>query len=188
MGVSRVGPEAEPTVTASSTKAGSSASNVVDTGSASSPGGEWRSDRETSGAWVELSWRQPQTLRQVVVVRNPLDQPGVTDGFLAFGDGSYLQVRLSPTSQATVVPITPRSVDRLRFTASAVSSGAQDVAISEFVARDARSGDEVAPDNAAAATRRSSPRRRPAPGRRIRILCRTGQVRLGPRERVANGW
>lgn len=145
---SRGGPAVDPTVTASSTAAGSSASNLMDTGSVSSPGAEWRSDRETSGAWIELSWRQPHTLRQVVVVRNPLDQPGVTDGFLAFGDGSYLQVRLSPTSRETVVPITARSVDRLRFTASAVSAGAQDVAISEFVASDARSGDEVVPDDA----------------------------------------
>lgn len=144
----RGGPEGEPTVTASSTQAGSSVRAAVDTGSASSLGADWQSDRETAGAWLELSWQRPHMFRKVVIVRNAVDQPGVTDGFLTFGDGSYLQVRLSPTSRATVVPITPRSVDRIRFTASAVSAGAHNVTISEFVGSDARGDDEVVADDA----------------------------------------
>lgn len=81
-------------------------------------------------------------LRQIVLVRNPIEEPGVTDGFLSFGDGSFLQVRLSSTDRQTVVPISPRSADRLRFTASDVSTGARHVAIAEIIVS-SRSADEA---------------------------------------------
>lgn len=123
---------AEATVTASSTELGHSPRDVVAPGDAASPGATWQSARETVGAWVELSWPQSHVLRQIVIVRNPVAETGVTDGFLSFGEGSFLQVRLSATADRTVVPISPRSADRVRFTASAVSPGAQSVTIAEI--------------------------------------------------------
>ena len=143
----------EATVTASSTALGHSARSVVAAGDAGSSG-DWQSAGETSGAWIELSWPGPHVLHQVVVAR-PVTEPGVTDGFLSFSDGSFLQVRLSPTSPRTVVPISPRTVDRVRFTASAVSPGADHVTVSAMdvdtsgppgdVATDAPPGGDVAP-------------------------------------------
>lgn len=115
-------------VTTSSTAPGFAAPDVV-SGSATAPGAGWQSDGQTSGAWIGLSWPQPQALHQMVIMRNPLDEPGVTDGFLSFGDGSFLQVRLSATDTATTIAFSPRSTDRVRFTASAVSAGARSVTI-----------------------------------------------------------
>lgn len=145
-------------ITASSTEHGFAARDVVTSGSASSPGKTWQSDGETTGAWVELSWSQSHDLRQIVVVRNALDEPGATEGFLAFGDGSFLQVELSATAPETVVPITPRTVDRLRFTVTGLSPGAQHVNIAEILVSSAQDdGDVVVDDtvdgNAAAAAR-----------------------------------
>lgn len=133
----------EATVTVSSTDLGSSARNAT-SGSVESPAAGWQSDGETAGAWIELSWPQAHVLRQIVIVRNPLEEPGITDGFLSFGDGSYVQLRLSGTSRQTTVPISPRSVDRFRFTASAVSAGAQSATVSEItVGTEPGAGDVV---------------------------------------------
>jgi len=129
-------------VTASSTALGSSPREVVSPG-----GGGWRSDGETTGAWIELSWPETHVLREVTIVRNALGTPGITDGFLTFGDGSMVQVRLSPSSPATVVPITPRKEDRVRFKASAVSPRAHDVTVAQIAVRsDTADGDVVTDD------------------------------------------
>jgi hypothetical protein len=80
-------------------------------------------------------------------VRNPLTEPGVTAGFLTFGDGSQLLATLSGTSAETVIPFSPRAVDTLRFTASAVGDGAHDVQIAEILVSTA-AGDPVAVDGA----------------------------------------
>lgn len=97
------------------------------------PGGPgWRSNGETTGAWLDLSWAGQQNVHRITITRNPLDQPGITDGYFSFGDGSYLQVRLSTTSRTTTVPITPRPLERLRFTATAVDEGARDVQIARL--------------------------------------------------------
>lgn len=122
-------------VTASSTALGSLPHNVTTAGSAT-PVENWVSNGETIGAWIQLEWNQKHTLRRVVLERNVLNEPGITDGFLSFGDGSFLQVRLSATSPRTVIPITPRFVDRVRFTVSAVSRGARDVSVAEFTVGD----------------------------------------------------
>jgi hypothetical protein len=134
---------ADAVLTASSTEHGYSVRDAVTSGSASSPGATWQSAGETTGAWIELSWSENHEVRHVVLVRNPLEEPGITDGFLSFGDGSFLQVKLSTTSRETVVPVIPRSVDRLRFTVSGVSSGARHVAVAEIQVRSARDGSDV---------------------------------------------
>ena len=139
---------AKAEVTASSTQFGSAARDAVSSGSAATPGASWRSDGETTGAWIELRWRQSYALRQVTLVRNPLSEPGVTNGFLGFGDGSSIQVRLSRTSPVTVVPFGPRSVDRLRFTASAVGPGAGNVTMAEILVGTESSDSDVVVDTA----------------------------------------
>jgi hypothetical protein len=140
-------------VTASSTQFGSAAAAVVDSGEVRTPGARWRSDAETVGAWIELSWAERHALQQIVIVRNPVSEPGVTAGFLSFGDGSVLQVTLSSSAE-TVIPFSPRTVDRLRFTASEVGDGAPGVQIAEILvstsANDPVAVDEVLGGNAAA--------------------------------------
>lgn len=138
----------ESVVRASSTALGFSARDVVTSGSATSPGAGWQSDGETSGAWIELTWPQTHVVRQIVLVRGPLEEPGVTDGFISFGDGSYLQLRISQTSRETVVRFSPRSVDKLRFTASGVSAGAKSVFLAEILVNEEPSNDDVVLDDA----------------------------------------
>jgi hypothetical protein len=121
------------TVSASSTGAGFSARNAVTSGRPEQPGAAWQSAGETVGAWLELAWSRSVEIHNVVLVRNALTEPGVTEGFLQFGDGSYLQVRFDPNSRITSVPVTSRTVDRLRFTASTTNPGAQHVAIAEVL-------------------------------------------------------
>lgn len=123
---------ADAVVTTSSIAPGFAAPDVV-SGSLTKPGAGWRSDKQTVGAWVELAWPRAHVLHQLVIVRNPLPEPGVTDGFLTFGDGSFLQVRLSGTDRATTVVFGARSTDRVRFTASAVNPGAHSVTIAEIL-------------------------------------------------------
>jgi hypothetical protein len=142
----------EAVVTTSSTAPGFAAPDVV-SGSAAAPGASWQSDNQTVGAWVELSWSAAHDLHQLTIVRNPLAEAGITDGFLSFGDGSFLQVRLSGTDRATNIVFGTRSTDRVRFTASAVSPGARTVTIAEILVN-AGPSDVVAgdtPDGNAAA-------------------------------------
>jgi Glycosyl hydrolases family 16 len=137
----------QATVTASSTQIGYDPHGTVDSGDARAPRAEWRSKGETVGAWIELSWPEKHDLQQVVLVRNSVAEPGVTAGFLSFGDGSQLQVTLSATSTETTIPFASRSVDKLRFTASAVGDGAHDVQIAEILVATS-SDDGVADDDA----------------------------------------
>lgn len=114
--------------TASSTAIGYSPDNAV----SDEPGQEWRSSGETVGAWIELSWARPQTVQRVTLTRNAVDEPGITEGYLSFGDGSFQQARLSTSSTTTVVTTTPRPAASLRFTATSVSPGASDVALEKI--------------------------------------------------------
>lgn len=116
---------------------------MVDSGSSSAPGADWRSDHQTRGAWVELAWPGPRELREITIVRNSLAEPGLTAGFLTFGDGSSIDVRLSTTERSTTVPFTSRTAGRLRFTASEVSAGALNVTVSEMIVSSSWSGSGV---------------------------------------------
>jgi Glycosyl hydrolases family 16 len=134
-------------VAASSTAPGFSAEAAVRPGSANPAQAGWRSAGETIGAWLEVSWPHSHAVHQITIVRNSLAEPGATEGLLTFSDGSILQVRLSTTDPTTVVPITPRTVDLVRFSIAAVSPGAQDVALSRILFSSS-ADDEVATDGA----------------------------------------
>ncbi len=138
---------AEAVVTAGSTALGTSPRDAVDSGSSSAPGAGWESDGQTAGAWIDLAWPTTHEVRQLVIVRNPTDEPGVTGGFLAFGDGSFLQLTLSTTTRETIVAVSPRTVDRLRFTASTVSTGAQSVIVDEILVRSQPPDDDIVIDS-----------------------------------------
>jgi hypothetical protein len=104
------------------------------------------SDEETTGAWLELHWTEVHTVRRLVIVRNSLDRPGITAGFLTFGDGSHLQVRLSTSSRRTVIPVRARTVDRLRLTVSAVDAGARSATISAVQVHERSAPGDVSTD------------------------------------------
>ena len=135
-------------VTASSASPGFSAGDVVTSGSVSDAGAVWQSNDETIGAWVELSWSQAHDLRQLTVVRNSLTEPGITNGFLTFEDGSLLQFVVSTTSPTTLIGFTPRRASRVRITVTGVDPGAQHVTIAEILAGTHPSAEDVVIDEA----------------------------------------
>lgn len=110
---------------ASSSRPGFAAAKVL-------PGadGEWRSSAETVGAWVELQWGSAADVTRVVLKPGDPRRPGVAEGYLSFGDGSRVHVRMS--NDDVVVPVTSRRVDSVRFTVTAVQAGATEVSLSEF--------------------------------------------------------
>jgi len=124
----------EAVVTASSTRPGTSARDLVTSGSVSTPGAAWQSDNQTSGAWVELSWSRAHSLRRLVVVQGSREEPGVAGGFLSFSDGSFVQFGMSTTSRVTEIAFSPRLVDRVRLTVSTVDPGARNVLLAEILA------------------------------------------------------
>ena len=145
---SRAGLAGEAVVTASSTRSGVSARDIVTSGSTSSPGAVWQSNNETVGAWVELSWPQAHDLRQLTVVRNMLEEPGMTSGVLTFDDGSFLQFALSPTSSTTRISFTPRMTSRVRMTVTGVEDGTRQVTVAEILTGTRRSAHDVVVDQA----------------------------------------
>ena len=145
---SGVGLAGEAVVTASSTRPGLSALDIVTSGSTSAPGAVWQSDDETIGAWVELSWPQAHDLRQLTVVRNSLDEPGMTSGVLSFEDGSFLQFDLSPTSPTTHLSFTPRMTSRVRMTVTGVDDRTRHVTVAEILAATRPSAQDVVLDHA----------------------------------------
>jgi hypothetical protein len=133
----------EAVVTASSTAPGFSPRDVVSSGSPTSPGSAWQADGETVGAWIELKWDRPHDLRRISVVRNPLGEPGLTEGYFSFGDGSFLQIALSRTERETEITFSPRKTDRVRFTATAVSDDAPHATVAEIVVGTGPGSDDV---------------------------------------------
>jgi hypothetical protein len=123
----------EAVVTASSTWPGTSARDLVTSGSVSTPGAAWQSDNQTAGAWVDFKWRSPHQLHRLVVVQGSLEEPGAAGGFLTFGDGSFVQFRMSTTSRVTEIAFSPRSVDQVRLTVSTVRPGATSVVLAEVL-------------------------------------------------------
>jgi hypothetical protein len=122
---------------ASSSAAGYAPGDALSTARGQDRARGWVSGAETVGAWIELSWSKPVTIRRVSLERNALTHPGMLAGYLSFGDGSDVQVTLSTTGPITVVPVTARSVDRLRFTVTRVADGASSVLLQRLRVEDA---------------------------------------------------
>lgn len=138
----------EAVVTASSTRSGLSARDIVTSGSTSAPGAVWQSNGETVGAWVELSWPQDHRLRQLTVVRDSVEEPGMRSGFLSFEDGSFLQFNLSLTSPTTHVSFAPRMASRVRMTVTGVDDRAKYVTVAEILTGTRFSAQDVIIDQA----------------------------------------
>ena len=86
---------------------------------------EWASHEEGVGAWIKLTWDQPQTIRRVQLFDrpNPLDQ--IASGKLEFGDGTSIALERPLPDDATQgleVIFEPRLVTWMKFTVTAVKS------------------------------------------------------------------
>jgi hypothetical protein len=131
-----IAPQAK--VEASSTYPGYGAKGAIDRkvgGYPEETGEEWASKGETKGAWLKLSWDQPQTLRRIWLFDrpNPLDQ--VRRGKLDLSDGTSLSLETPlPDNALRGVEITfePRIVTWLKFTVTDVKPGSPNIGLSEI--------------------------------------------------------
>ncbi len=123
-------------VTASSESPQSGAIKAVDGYIDGYPGDytrEWATNGEKAGAWIQLTWPVPYTVDRVVLY----DRPNLTDRILGatltFSDGSTLQVgRLDNAGRGTEYTFPSKVVTSVRMSVEAVSSGTQNVGLSEF--------------------------------------------------------
>lgn len=128
-----------------------------------SAGGGWQAVRgDVVGAWIRVRLPSPRTIRSVEIRRTALTTPGILSGYLTFGDGSLIAVRLERHVRTTVVPVTARTTGAVRFTVASAERGTTSAALTAFaingdgaatVVNDAGTGG----GNAAAAARISAP-------------------------------
>ena len=79
--------------------------------------GEWVSDDQHAGAWIQLTWPSERTLVNVVLHDRTLSSENVTGGTLSFSDGSSVAVSALPSSGAGMAVSFPsRSATWIRFT------------------------------------------------------------------------
>lgn len=123
-------------VVASSQAAGQGATKAIDSviaGYPSNGGAEWSSDGQRAGAWLELSWAQPQVVDRVYLYDRPNLSDQVTGGVLRFSDGSTVAVPpLINNGAATMVVFPARATTTLRFTATSVSGSTANVGLAEI--------------------------------------------------------
>jgi putative alpha-1,2-mannosidase len=77
---------------------------------------DWRSAGEQN-PWVELHWRKPRTIHEIVISDRADSDSNVNAGRLAFSKGQPIDVTDIPTDgTGKVVRFAPREVDSVRFT------------------------------------------------------------------------
>lgn len=120
-------------ITASSSAFGFDPNNLVKRDGEGQGRTSWRSDRETVGAWITLSWPEPRQVRRISLAAETAGSGRATAGYLSFSDGSFQQVELDENSSSLVVDVVPKTIAWLRFTVTAVSLGAEDVGFAKFM-------------------------------------------------------
>jgi len=135
-GPDNVAPKAK--VEVSSTYPGYQAGGAIDRkvgGFPDDTADEWASKGESTGAWLKLSWDQPQTIRRVWLFDrpNPLDQ--VLAGTLEFGDGTSIPMDIPLADgalQGTEVSFEPKTVRWVKFTVTKVKPKSPNIGLAEI--------------------------------------------------------
>jgi hypothetical protein len=97
---------------------------------------EWSSNGEGVGAWAQLNWTTPVTLRSLVIYDRINTNDWCTGSTITFDDGSFILVPAlnndgSPLTINLAVPVTTYA---LRFTVTAVSASTGNVGLAELSA------------------------------------------------------
>lgn len=125
-------------VVASSQNAGTMqlATKAIDGVADGAPGDftrEWATLGQGVGAWIELSWAEPQSIDRVVLHDRPNDGDQIRGGVLTFSDGTSLIVgALDDRGGATTIAFAPKLATSLRFTVTAVRDGTLNVGLAEL--------------------------------------------------------
>jgi hypothetical protein len=127
------------TVTVSSQSTGSPGTAAVDGvigGWPAHPANEWASVGEREGAWIRLTWAEPQRISEIRLWDRPNARDQVTGGLLAFSDGSTAEVGVlaNGVESPAVVTFAPRQVTWVEFEVTAVKATTAHVGLAEIEA------------------------------------------------------
>lgn len=96
---------------------------------------EWISAGELAGAWLKLTWDEPQTISQVVLFDRPNSDDQVTGGSIAFSDDSFARFgKLSNTGGPTSVTFPEKTITSLTVNIAAVSKKTRAIGLAEVAA------------------------------------------------------
>jgi len=132
----------QASVAASSERASSGAfANKVNDGFAMGkpikPDGEWASNSQSTGAWVELNWTQDQVINRVTLYDRPSLTDNVTAGTLTFSDGTSIVVgALSNNGAGLTIDFPTKIVSWVRFTVDSVVGEAGLAELEAFLVSD----------------------------------------------------
>jgi hypothetical protein len=96
---------------------------------------EWASNGEAVGAWIRLSWEQPQTFSRIWLFDRPNTLDQVAGGTLEFSDGSEIKLAKPLPDTATrglEISFPPKSASWVKLTVTAVKEGSPNVGLAEF--------------------------------------------------------
>lgn len=121
------------TATASSTQSASTSANRANDGSVSGlpkrEDGEWVSNGQLAGAWLQFTWPTATAVSSVVLHDRPLATQNITGGTLTFSDGTSVPVGALPNSGAGLTVAFPtRTVSWVRFTVTSATGSAAGLA------------------------------------------------------------
>jgi Glycosyl hydrolases family 16 len=119
------------TITASSSRLGSSADALVDGTSPEATGAEWVSNGETTGATVTLTWDQDVPVSRIALTHSTEPALRFTEGFLSFSDGSSLLVTVPSATAVSDISFTERLVGWVTLTVTKTVDGADAVGLAE---------------------------------------------------------
>ncbi|MBB4739556.1 LmbE family N-acetylglucosaminyl deacetylase [Actinoplanes octamycinicus] len=95
--------------------------------------GEWVTVGERAGAWLTLTWPDPQVLNRIVLYDRPNRADRITGAVLRFSDGSTVPVGPLPDDGSPLtVHFAPKAVTSLRFTVTGVSGTTRDAGLAEI--------------------------------------------------------
>lgn len=125
-------------VEASSVHDGYSAEGAIDGVAGGYPentGNEWASKGEKAGAWIKLTWPEPQTIGSVVLVDRPNTLDQITAGRLELSDGTAIELKQplpDDGRKGVEIRFEPKKVTSLRFVVTGVKDGSPNIGLSEI--------------------------------------------------------
>lgn len=112
-------------ITASSSSTGASAACIADGligGYEQLPDCDWMAANETTGAWVQMSWSEGQSIKKLVLHGCMDSASAVTGGTLSFSDGTSITVGALPAyGKPLMVPVDLNNISWVRFTVTGAS-------------------------------------------------------------------
>jgi hypothetical protein len=96
---------------------------------------EWASNGEKAGAWIKLSWQEPQKIDRVWLFDRPNTLDQVTAGTLEFSDGTKIELEkpLPDTATSGVeIAFPAKTASWVKFTVNGIKKDTPNVGLAEF--------------------------------------------------------